>query len=83
MIALGMFSRVHRTYKEKKVKDKKDEKKKVKDEKTEEKTNEPMKDSPKAKKVKNVILFVWNTPIIAASGSKCHLIRIILVLIWL
>lgn len=55
MIALGMFSRVHRIYKEKKVKEKKDEKKKVKDEIADEQTNEPMNDSPKAKKVVEIV----------------------------
>ena len=56
MIALGMFSRVHRTYKEKdkKGKEKKDEQKSIKDEKSDEKTKEA-KDSPKVKKVGNCL----------------------------
>ena len=58
MISLGMFSRVHRTYKEKKGKEKKDETKKTKDDKTEEKSNEASKDSPRVKKVANLVFVV-------------------------
>lgn len=57
MIALGMFSRVHRTYKEKKSKEKKDEPKKEKDAKKEEKDN-GVKDSPRSKKVEK-LLILW------------------------
>ena len=51
MIALGMFSRVHRIYKEKKTKDKKDETRKSRDDKAEEKATEVLGGSPRVKKV--------------------------------
>jgi len=50
MIALGMFSRVHRIYKEKKTKDKKDETRKARDDKAEEKATEVLGGSPRVKK---------------------------------
>ena len=60
MIALGLFSRVHRIYKEKekkgKDKDKKDEKKKSKDEKPKTETND-VEMSPKSEKKDKVRTF--------------------------